>query len=300
MRKVALVVAMCVRLFVQPADAQTVKLAWDPNTESNLAGYLLSYGTASRAYTTTIDVGKVTSFVFSKPNPAIPYYLALRAYNTTGAISPYSSEVVSPPNAPLTVTGLTSNRLSPQPAGTSIVFTAIASGGVKPYQFKWWIGNGTTSAVAKQWSTSNTFTWTPTSPGSSYAIRVWARNATSTVDAPASSAAILSMTFNITAATTVNQPPVVNAGADKTIWLPSSVTVIGIGSDDGKPVPPARLTLAWTKVSGPGTVVFGTPTAASTTATFSAPGTYIFRLTGWDGALSRSDDVTVIVNQDHR
>ncbi len=248
----------------------------------------------------TIDVGKVTSFVFSKPNPAITYYLALRVYNTAGATSPYSNEVVSAPNAPLTVTGLTSNKLSPQPVGSSIVFSAIASGGVKPYQFKWWIGNGTTSIVGQQWSTSSTFTWTPTSPGSSYAIRVWARNATSTVDAPASSAAILSMTFNITVASTVNQPPVVNAGADKTVWLPSSVTLTGTASDDGKPVPPAKLIVAWTKVSGPGTVVFGTASAASTTATVSATGTYIFRLTAWDGALSRTDDVTVIVNQDHK
>jgi hypothetical protein len=295
MRRAALVVSIFVRLLVQPAEAATVTLVWDPNTESNLAGYLLSYGTASGQYTTTIDVGNVTTYHFEEPNPSVRYYLALRAYGDEGLISPYSNEVVTTPNPPLTMTVLSSNRMSPQPVGTSIVFTATAEGGSAPYQFKWWIDNAGTSTVGAQWSTSNMFTWTPASPSSTYVIRVWARNAANTADAPDSSAAILTMTFVITGAA-VNVAPTVNAGADHTIIMPGTAALSGTVSDDGQPAPPGVVTLAWTRVSGPGTVVFSAPSAASTTATFSASGTYVLRLTASDSVLSTSDDVTVTVN----
>ena len=288
-------VSIFVRLLVQPAEAATITLAWNPNTEPDLGGYLLSYGTASGQYTTTIDVGNVTSYFFAEPNPFLRYYLALRAYDTEGLVSPYSNEVVTTPNPSLTITGLSANRMSPQPVGTSIVFTATASGGAAPYQFKWWIDNGGTSTVGQQWSTSNTFTWTPTSPGSTYVIRVWARNATSTADAPDSSIAILTMTFTITAVV-ANVAPTVNAGADRTITLPGTAALSATVSDDGKPAPPGVVTLAWTRVSGPGTVAFSAPAAAATTATFSTSGIYVLRLTASDSALSTTDDVTVTVN----
>ena len=64
-----------------------------------------------------------------------------------------------------------------------------------------------------------------------------------------------------------------NAGADQTITLPSSATLSGTVSDDGLPTP-GTVTLNWARVSGPGTVTFSTPTAATTTASFSVAGTY--------------------------
>jgi hypothetical protein len=91
----------------------------------------------------------------------------------------------------------------------------------------------------------------------------------------------------------VNQTPVVNAGADQTIALPSTASLSGSASDDGFPSP---LTTAWSKVSGPGTVSFGNGSAAATTATFSLPGNYTLRLTASDGTASSSDDVVITVN----
>jgi hypothetical protein len=93
-----------------------------------------------------------------------------------------------------------------------------------------------------------------------------------------------------------NTAPVVNAGPDQTITLPTSATLTGTASDDGRPSPPGQVTKSWTKVSGPGTVTFSAPNALSTSATFSAAGTYVLRLTASDSALSSSDDVTVVVN----
>ena len=61
------------------------------------------------------------------------------------------------------------------------------------------------------------------------------------------------------------------------------------------PTHPVPTTTTWTKASGPGTVTFANASATDTTATFSDPGTYVLRLTAQDGALSTSDEVTVLV-----
>ena len=93
-----------------------------------------------------------------------------------------------------------------------------------------------------------------------------------------------------------NTAPVVNAGADRTITLPASTTLAATATDDGLPSPPAQLSRSWTNVSGPGTVTFSSPTALSTSATFSVAGAYVLRLTVSDSVLTTSDDVTVTVN----
>ncbi|HLF07454.1 MAG TPA: Ig-like domain-containing protein, partial [Thermoplasmata archaeon] len=92
-----------------------------------------------------------------------------------------------------------------------------------------------------------------------------------------------------------NTAPQVSAGVDQTITLPASATLDGTATDDGLPDPPAKLTMAWSKVSGPGTVTFADPTAVDTTATFSAAGAYVLRLEGDDGALKSSDDTSIDV-----
>lgn len=102
--------------------------------------------------------------------------------------------------------------------------------------------------------------------------------------------------FPLSGGTTgTNQPPVVNAGSNQTITLPASATLSGTATDDGLPNPPGALTLSWTKVSGPGTVTFAKPAAASTAATFSTSGTYVLQLTANDSLLSTSATVTITV-----
>ena len=100
----------------------------------------------------------------------------------------------------------------------------------------------------------------------------------------------------VQSSTPTNLAPLVNAGADQTITLPGSATLAGTASDDGLPSPPATLTYAWSTVSGPGTVTFGSASSLTTTAGFSSAGTYTLRLTVSDSALSSSDDLVVTVN----
>jgi RHS repeat-associated protein len=93
-----------------------------------------------------------------------------------------------------------------------------------------------------------------------------------------------------------NTAPTVNAGADQVIQPPATSAVLtGIVNDDGQP-PGSSLTYLWTKISGPGNVSFSSPTALTTTATFSEAGVYILRLTASDSELSGTDDVRVTLN----
>ena len=86
----------------------------------------------------------------------------------------------------------------------------------------------------------------------------------------------------------------VNAGINQTITLPSGAILSGTVTDDG--LPNNTLTCLWTKVGGPGTVTFSLPTSLQTTATFSAPGSYLLQLAASDGALTSVSQVTVVVN----
>jgi uncharacterized protein YegL len=93
-----------------------------------------------------------------------------------------------------------------------------------------------------------------------------------------------------------NGAPTVNAGPNQTITLPTTqVTLAGSASDDGLPHPPGMLSVLWTEASGPGGVTFASPSSATTTATFSAPGNYRLRLVASDSALESSSDVVVTV-----
>ena len=92
-----------------------------------------------------------------------------------------------------------------------------------------------------------------------------------------------------------NQAPVVNAGPNQTITLPTNtITLDGTATDDG--LPNNTLTISWSKVSGPGSVTFTSPNTASTQATFSTAGVYVLQLTANDSQLSSSSNVTVTVN----
>jgi len=92
----------------------------------------------------------------------------------------------------------------------------------------------------------------------------------------------------------VNQPPVANAGADKTITLPTnSVTMSGSGTDaDG-----TIASYAWSKISGPTQFVFSSTTIVNPVISSLVAGTYVFRLTVKDNrGATAYNDATVTVN----
>ena len=75
------------------AQAATINVSWNPNTEPDLAGYKLYHGTASGQYGEPVDVGNVTGHVMEiTPQHGATYYFALTAYDTSGNESGYSAE----------------------------------------------------------------------------------------------------------------------------------------------------------------------------------------------------------------
>jgi len=76
--------------------------------------------------------------------------------------------------------------------------------------------------------------------------------------------------------------------------IQANVTLDGTVTDDGLP-PGSTTTVIWTKVSGPGTVVFTNPNEPVTSASFTEIGTYVLRLTASDSELSSLDEVTVTI-----
>lgn len=92
---------------------------------------------------------------------------------------------------------------------------------------------------------------------------------------------------------TTNKKPMVYAGPSMSVLLASGVKLGGYGADDA--LPSVILTFSWTKVSGPGNVTFADSTKANTTATFSATGVYVLRLTAYDGSYYMRNDCTITV-----
>ncbi len=91
----------------------------------------------------------------------------------------------------------------------------------------------------------------------------------------------------------VNYAPTVSAGSSQIVTWPSAVDLAGAVNDDGRPASPGVVTLQWSKASGPGAVAFANASALTTTANFSAAGTYRLQLTASDGQAATVSDVTV-------
>ena len=70
-----------------------ITLGWDSSTDPAVKGYKLYEGLASRVYTSTSSVGKVTSTVIPGLMPLTTYYFAVTAYASNGLESPYSGEI---------------------------------------------------------------------------------------------------------------------------------------------------------------------------------------------------------------
>jgi hypothetical protein len=71
---------------------QSVTLAWNPSPDTNVAGYNVYYGVASRTYTNVINAGNATNATVSGLVEGATYYFTAAAYNTLGLESDYSNE----------------------------------------------------------------------------------------------------------------------------------------------------------------------------------------------------------------
>lgn len=79
-----------------PTTTGTASLIWDPNTETNLAGYKVYMGTQSGVYGPPISVGMTTSYSAANLTGGKTYYFSITAFNSTGIESVHSAEVSKP------------------------------------------------------------------------------------------------------------------------------------------------------------------------------------------------------------
>jgi hypothetical protein len=76
--------------------------------------------------------------------------------------------------APLSVT-LSSNLSSPRPSGTTIHWSAVATGGSTP-RYQWVLFDGTAWINLTSWVTTSTYDWTPAVPNANYRLGVRVRS----------------------------------------------------------------------------------------------------------------------------
>lgn len=93
MKRIIVLALMFVLLICSKGYSAQVTASWNPNSESHLLGYKIHYGNSSGAYTTTIDVENVTSYVVLNLVEGTTYYFALTAYGIGDVESIYSDEV---------------------------------------------------------------------------------------------------------------------------------------------------------------------------------------------------------------
>ncbi len=70
----------------------SVTLAWDGSIDPGIAGYKIYYGTTSHSYSSSVDVGNVTSATISLPSDNATYYFAATTYDASGTESDFSNE----------------------------------------------------------------------------------------------------------------------------------------------------------------------------------------------------------------
>jgi len=142
------------------ASATDITVVWDANSESDIAGYILFYGTSSSNYSNSIDVGNNTQYTLSDLIDGTTYYFAAKAYDTANNKSDYSEELIytlpaanSAPNTPSKPTGPSNGFIQ-----TSYEFStsgADPEGDSLEYRFNW--GDGNISAWGSAHSVMHTF-----------------------------------------------------------------------------------------------------------------------------------------------
>lgn len=75
------------------AAAQSITIAWDPNVEPDVTGYMVHYGTAPDRYDGIVDVGPQTTWTLAQTAPGNTYYFRVLAYTLTGLRSNLSTQV---------------------------------------------------------------------------------------------------------------------------------------------------------------------------------------------------------------
>lgn len=92
---------LAISLWMSIANAGSLIATWAPNTEPDLAGYIVHYGTESGNYANEVDVKNNTTFIASDLVDGQEYFFAVKAYDYSGNKSALSAEVSATVGGPM-------------------------------------------------------------------------------------------------------------------------------------------------------------------------------------------------------
>ena len=93
-----------------------------------------------------------------------------------------------------------------------------------------------------------------------------------------------------------NLAPGISLSSEAEVTLEQTLLLEPVVQDDGLPVSPGFVTVGWSQLSGPGAATFEDPSSPVTTVRFSTEGSYVLKLTAFDGEQSSSVSITVHVH----
>lgn len=94
-RKISAIIMLfmiCYFAIFSSGNSKELIVSWDANSEPDLAGYKVYWGTASRNYSNVVDAKNVTSYTVAGLADGIEYFFAVTAYDTAFNESDYSRE----------------------------------------------------------------------------------------------------------------------------------------------------------------------------------------------------------------
>ena len=105
LRNTVIIILAFLTFFPAPSNSATLRVSWNANTDTDLAGYLIYYGTESGNYSACYDVGKITSYGITGVQSGTTIYIAMAAYDTSQNDSALTAEQhITVPNIATTVT----------------------------------------------------------------------------------------------------------------------------------------------------------------------------------------------------
>ncbi len=283
------ILILCALFTPSAVHAGEVHLAWDPNTEPDLAGYRVYYGSGSRNYDHVMDVGNCTSCMVTGLEQGRTYYFAATAVNTANVESDFSNEVsaaLSTSNQPPLA-----NAGPDQNVNEGVIVTLSGANSTDPeggaLTYAWRQVTGTPVTLSNPSAAQTTFT--PPNVGPNGETLGFQLTVTDSGGLQSADTCLVNVLW-------INQPPAANAGTDLSVNEATMVTLNGSSSSDPDGF---ALNYDWIQMSG-------TPVALSSRyavqPTFLAPGvseageTLTFQLTVTDsGGLQARDSCVVNV-----
>ena len=280
---------LCALLSQSTVHAGEVNLAWDPNTEPDVAGYRVYYGLGSRNYDQVMDAGNCTSCVVTGLVQGRTYYFAATAVNTASIESDFSNEV----SAALSTTNQPplANAGPDQNVNEGMIVTLSGTNSTDPeggaLSYSWCQVSGAPVTLGNPSGAQTTFTPPNVGPdGESLGFQL---TITDSGGLQSSDTCLVNVLW-------VNQPPAAHAGTDQRVNEGAMVALNGSNSGDPEGL---AINYEWVQTSG-SPVALSSSFAAQ--PTFMAPNagpdgeTLMFQLTVTDsGGLQARDSCIVNV-----